>query len=301
MSDLVGAMITFAKVAEANGFSEAARRLGVSKSAVSKHVTRLEDHFGTRLLNRTTRRVSLTEAGLALYERCARIAEAVEEAEQAVSSHSDSPRGQLRVNAPVTFGLMHLAPAIPDFLAAYPDVTMDLTLNDRFVDVVDEGYDLAVRIAKLADSSLIAKKLAPAPRKILASPEYLARHGMPKEPADLAHHACLGYSNSPGRDEWRIRWKGEVETIRIRSPLVVNNGDVLLSAALKGLGIVWIPTFMSYVHLRDGSLVHLLPDGDDHSLSVYALYPHSRHLSPKTRAFVDFLARRFRRSPWMED
>lgn len=301
MSDLVGAMITFAKVAEANGFSEAARRLGVSKSAVSKHVTRLEDHFGTRLLNRTTRRVSLTEAGLALYERCARIAEAVEEAEQAVSSHSDSPRGQLRVNAPVTFGLMHLAPAIPDFLAAYPDVTMDLTLNDRFVDVVDEGYDLAVRIAKLADSSLIAKKLAPAPRKILASPEYLARHGMPKEPADLAHHACLGYSNSPGRDEWRVRWKGEVETIRIRSPLVVNNGDVLLSAALKGLGIVWIPTFMSYAHLRDGSLVHLLPDGDDHSLSVYALYPHSRHLSPKTRAFVDFLARRFRRSPWMED
>lgn len=263
MSDLVGAMITFAKVVEANGFSEAARRLGVSKSAVSKHVTRLEDHFGTRLLNRTTRRVSLTEAGLALYERCARIAEAVEEAEQAVSSHSDSPRGQLRVNAPVTFGLMHLAAAIPDFLAAYPDVTMDLTLNDRFVDVVDEGYDLAVRIAKLADSSLIAKKLAPTPRKMAASPAYLAQHGTPTVPADLAHHACLGYSNAPGREEWRIDWKGETHSVRIRSPLIVNNGDVLLAAALKGLGIAWIPTFMSYEHLRDGSLVHLLPDGDD--------------------------------------
>lgn len=300
MSDLVNAMITFAKVVDANGFSEAARRLGMSKSAVSKHVTRLEDHFNARLLNRTTRRVSLTEAGLALYERSARIAAAVEEAEHVVGSHSDSPRGLLRVNAPMTFGHLHLSPAIPDFLQTYTDVTIDLTLNDRFVDVVDEGYDVAVRIAKLADSSLIAKKLAPITRKFVASPDYLAKRGVPRVPSDLTHHACLGYSNSPGREEWRIEWRGEVHTVRIWSPLVVNNGDVLLNAALKGLGIAWVPTFMTYAHLRDGRLVHLLPDGDDHSLSVYAVYPHGRHLSPKTRAFVDFLAKRFRRPAWVD-
>jgi len=292
--DLVSAMITFARVVETNSFSEAARRLDMSKSAVSKQVARLEDHFGVRLINRTTRRLAPTEVGLALYERCARIAQEVEDAELAVTRHQEAPRGQLRINAPVSFGILQVAPAIPEFLAAYPEVTIDLTLNDRFVDLVEEGYDLAIRVARLQDSSLIARKLAPARRIACAAPGYLERRGTPRVPGDLAGHDCLLYAYHSGPHEWRfVDGQGRTEGVRVAGRLQINNGDAIRISALAGAGVAILPTFLIAEDIAEGRLVPLLPGYDTLFGGIYALYPHSRHLSPKIRAFVDFLAARF--------
>ncbi|MCW5731549.1 MAG: LysR family transcriptional regulator, partial [Alphaproteobacteria bacterium] len=187
------AMAVFARIVEAGSFTAAARRLGMSKSAVSKQVSRLEEALGTRLLNRTTRRLSLSQAGLAFHEHCARILAEAQAAEEAVQSLQAEPRGLLRVNAPMSFGILHLAPAIPDFLARYPGLRVDMDLADRYVDLVAEGFDLAIRIGRLEDSSLIARRIAPARRVVCGTPDYFARHGVPAEPADLARHNCLLY------------------------------------------------------------------------------------------------------------
>lgn len=292
--DMVGAMITFARVVETNSFSEAARRLDMSKSAVSKQVARLEDRLGVRLLNRTTRRISATEVGLALYERCARIAQEVEAAELAVTRHQEVPRGQLKINAPVSFGHLQVAPALPEFLDTYPDLSIDLTLNDRFVDLVDEGFDLAIRVARLQDSSLIARRLAPARRATVASPAYLDRHGRPRAPADLGGHRLLAYSYLAGPQEWRFTDSdGATQSIRLEARLLVNNGDAIRSACLAGGGIAVLPTFLIANDLAEGRLVRILPEHDHEFGGIYAIWPHSRHLSPKVRVFVDFLAKRF--------
>jgi DNA-binding transcriptional LysR family regulator len=296
--DVVSAMITFARVVETNSFSEAARRLDMSKSAVSKQVARLEDRLGVRLLNRTTRRISPTEVGLALYERCARIAAEVEAAELAVTRHQEAPRGQLKINAPVSFGHLQVAPALPDFLDAYPDVTVDLTLNDRFVDLVDEGFDMAIRVARLQDSSLIARKLAPARRATVAAPAYLERHGRPRAPTDLPGHQLLAYSYLAGPQEWRFTdGDGATQSVRLDARVMVNNGDAIRSACLAGGGIAVLPTFLIADDLRTGRLVRILPEHDRAFGGIYAIWPHSRHLSPKVRVFVDFLANRFGDQP----
>lgn len=287
---------------EAQGFSAAARALGLSKSAVSKAVGQLEDRLGARLLNRTTRRLSLTDAGAAYYEGCVKVLAEAEEAELAVTRLQESPRGLLKVNAPMTFGVLHLAPCLPDFLQAHPELNIELSLDDRVVDLVEEGLDVAVRVAKLPDSSLIARRLAPSRRVWAASPEYLARNGAPEHPRELARHRVMLYSLLLGpADEWR--WEtpeGEAGSVRLTGCLKANNGEVLRQAALSGLGLIFSPTFIVGRDLCEGRLVEVLRPWADSSGSDYAVYPHNRHLSAKVRAFVDFLAGRFGPVPYWE-
>lgn len=297
--DRLTGMAVFAKVVEQQGFSAAARALGMSKSAVSKQVAALEDRLGARLLNRTTRRLSLTDAGTAFYERCARVLAEAEEAERAVGSLQAEPRGLLKINAPMSFGVLHLAPAIPEFMERHPAVTVDITLNDRIVDLIDEGYDLAVRIARLPDSSLVARRLAPGTRVFCASPDYLERHGTPSHPRDLAEHNCMIYSYMP-LEEWRYRGPDGEGSVRVRGSLRANNGEVLRAALLAGLGIAPMPTFIVGPDLRTGRLRTVLDAYRDDASSVYAVYPHARYLSAKVRLFVDFLRQRFGGRPYWE-
>lgn len=296
MDNLTG-MAVFARVVDARSFTAAAAALGLSKSAVSKQVARLEDRLGARLLNRTTRRLSLTEVGAAFYERCARILAEVEDAELAVGRLQDAPRGTLRINAPMSFGQLHLAPAVADFLNGHPGLAVDLTLNDRIVDLVEEGYDVAIRISRLADSSLIARRLVPSRRVVCGSPAYFERHGVPRHPADLRRHNCLLYSYLPTAEEWQFIGPDGPAAVRVSGTLRANNGDALEAAMLAGLGVALQPTFIAGRDLQAGRLVAVMPDYVDESASVYAVYPHSRHLSAKVRAFIDFLAARFCPAP----
>lgn len=301
--DTLGAMLTFAKVVETSSFSEAGRKLGMSKSAVSKQVSRLEDRLGVRLLNRTTRRVSATEVGLQLYERCQRIAGELEDAENAIMHHTSAPRGVLRVNAPMSFGHLHLAPLLSEFMQAYPDLTIELGLTDRMVDLVDDGIDVAIRIAKLKDSSHFARKLCDARLIAIASPSYRDTYGLPQTPEELADHRCITYSLSAVTDGWRLTDRdGEKVSCPVSGPIRVDNGDALLQLVMSGVGIGMLPTFFCGSHLRDGRVVRVLPDYDDPFGGIYALYPHNRNLSPKVRAFIDFMAKAFDpMPPWERD
>lgn len=293
-------MLAFIKVVDTRSFTAAAERLNLSKSVVSRRIAELENRLGARLLNRTTRKLSLTEVGQAYYERCTRILTDLEEAEQAVADLHAAPRGRLRVNAPVSFGMQHLAPAIAEFLARYTSIEIEMDLNDRYVDLIDEGYDLAVRIGRLRDSSLIAKRLAPARRVVCASPAYLEKHGMPAIPEDLMNHNCLIYTNVPAAEQWQFRVGEELRTVRVSGTLRANNGDLLHAAAVAGVGIVVLPTFMVGQALSTGALKTLLLDCYTSESNVYAVYPQNRHLSPKVRAFVDFLADRFGPRPYWD-
>ncbi len=299
------AMEIFAEVVEAEGFSAAARNLGVSKSAVSKQVTRLEDGLGVRLLNRTTRRLSLTEAGTTFYEACRRVLDEAEAAERAVSNLSAAPRGLLKLNAPMSFGFLHLARAIPEFHARFPQITIDMAMNDRFVDLVEEGYDLALRIGDLRDSSLVARRVAPSRTVICASPDYLARRGRPERPEDLRDHDCLLYTHMAQPREWTLHGpggsQGGLQKVKVDGPLLANNGDALCGAALGGLGIARLPTFIVGQHLRDGSLEALLTGFPVPEQGIHAVYPHSRNLSVKVRVFIDFLADYFGPAPYWDE
>lgn len=298
--DNLAAMAVFARVVENRSFTQAAGALGRSKSAVSKAVSALEDRLGARLLNRTTRRLSLTEAGAAYYERAARILAEAAEADSAVSALQDEPRGTLRVNAPMSFGQRHLAPAIGAFLERYPELRLDITLSDRIVDLIGEGYDVAVRIAALPDSSLIAAKLAPNRRLVCATPGYLARAGTPRHPQDLRRHNCFGYTYQATGNTWRFVGPEGPVAVRVTGTLSANNGEILKAAVLEGLGLSLIPSFSIAGELKSGELVNVLPDYIDTETSVYAVYPHSRHLSAKVRAFVDFLRHRFGPEPYWD-
>lgn len=295
--DRIAEMELFAAIAEHGSFSEAARRTGVAKSVVSKHVRALEDRLGVRLINRTTRRLSLTEVGLAYHERCVRILAELEDADLSASRMQIEPRGRLRVNAPMSFGQHHLAPILPDFLSAHPAITVELTLNDRYVDVVEEGYDLALRIGKLEDSSLIARRLSAMRSILCASSAYLAVHGRPCHPRDLAGHNCLSYAYLATGDEWALFGPGGAVTVRARGNLQVNNGDALCAATVAGLGIAVLPDFIAADSLRTGRLERVLPGWERPPSAVHAIYPHSRHLSTRLRVFVDFLAERFGGDP----
>lgn len=290
----------FVRIAETGSFSAAARDLGLSKSAASKKLAALEDRLGARLFNRTTRRLSLTEAGIDFLERAQRILAELEEAEQAAGRLTDEPRGVLRVNAPMSFGIQHVAPALADFMTRYPDLAVTLDLDDRRVSLIEEGYDVAVRIADLPDSSLVARKLAPARRVVCASPAYWAEHGLPVHPRELAHHNCLIYAYLPTQNDWRFRGPSGPLTVRVAGNLKANNGDVLREAALAGLGVCLAPTFLVGDDLRAGRLGTALDSFADDSLAIYAVYPHRRHLSAKVRAFVDFLAGRFGPRPYWD-
>lgn len=289
----------FLQVAGAGSFSAAARQLGLSRSAVSKHVQALEQHLGARLLNRTTRRLSLTDVGASFYERAREILAELEEAEQAVTSLQAQPRGLLKVNAPLSFGILHLAPLVPEFLARYPDIEIDLSYNDRFVDLVNEGFDVAVRIGQLRDSSLLARRIAPVRILPCASPTYLAAHGTPRTPAELAGHNCLVYSYQPYAHEWRFTdAAGALHKVHVGGNLRANNGETLLSAAVQGLGIVLSPDFIAARALRAGEVVALLPEYTAPAVAVHAVYPYTRTPPAKLRAFVDFLVERLSEPEW---
>jgi DNA-binding transcriptional LysR family regulator len=294
MDKLTG-MAVFARVIDAGSFTAAAAQLGMSKSAVSKAIAALEDRLGARLVNRTTRCLALTEVGRAFYERCARIVAEAEEAELAVTHLQLTPRGTLRVNAPVSFGAFHLGPALAQFMGRYPELKVELELSDRFVDLLEEGYDLAVRIATaLPDSSLIARRIATNEMVVCASPGYWRQHGRPHAPEDLARHACVTHAYNPSPSEWPfVDGDGRRILVRVDGPLHTNNGDVALRAALAGLAVVRLPRFICGPDLAAGRLEPVLAAALPPPSGIYAIYPHSRHLSAKVRAFVDFLVERF--------
>lgn len=297
MDKLTG-LAVFARVVENGSFAAAARHFGLSPAMVSKHVQALEDGLGVRLLNRTTRQVNPTEAGRGFYERCRHILAELEEAERAAAAAQTAPRGLLRISAPVSFGAIHIAPAIADYLARYPEVMADVQLNDRYVDLIEEGIDVALRVGRLADSSLVARRLVPIRTAVCAAPAYLLRHGAPREPRDLTAHNCLLYSYSTTGEEWHFTSPdGEPIVVRVRGRLHANNGEVLRAAALAGEGIMKAPSFAIGAEIAAGRLVPLLPDYAPREIALHALYPHSRHLSVKVRSFVDFLAARFGKEP----
>ncbi len=303
MNDLTG-MAIFARVAEAKSFSLAARRLNLSKSVVSKHVAKLEQYLGARLLNRTTRSLSLTEIGAAFYEHCARIVEEVEKAELIVGGFSSAPRGVIKINASVEFGTVHVAPALPVFLAKYPEVSIDMTLSDRFVDLAEEGYDVAIRTAWRDElgPNLIARELAPVHRKACATPDYFERHGTPQVPSDLINHNCLIYTRGGANGEW---WRfegpdGEI-SVPVSGNLRMNDNEALWRAVLGGVGVALLPTFLIGEDLQRGALQATLTDYTAVERSVYAVYLPSRNLSPKVRAFIDFLIARFGPEPYWDE
>ena len=281
----------FAEVVEAGSFTAAADRLELSKAVVSKHVSRLEQRLGARLFHRTTRRLTLTEAGEALYRGSAAALAELKEVQNDVAQLAGAPRGRLRVSAPTYFGTVTLAPMLKPFLARYPEVTLDLDLDDRMIDLVKDRFDVAIRISSSLDPSLVARRLATSALVVVASPPYLRSRGHPKVPADVREHACLGYSRAKMPNEWRFRArKGPWIAVTIDAALYCNNDFALKQAALDGLGIAMFPRFFVASELDSGKLVQVLPGYDMPALTISAVYATRRHVPPKVRAFVDFLA-----------
>lgn len=289
----------FAAVIEAGGFTPAARRLGLSRAAASKHVLQLEERLGARLLNRTTRRVSATAAGRMFYEQCRRILADLEEAERSAGALHNEPHGELRVIAPTNFGLADIGAAIADFITAYPRLRINLTMNDRLIDPIEGGYDIAISVdmPRGASASLIARKLNNSRRLLCAAPDYLARRGTPRIPEDLAHHDCLSYSYVAVPDEWHFAGNGGERVVKVSGPIVTSHRHVLRTAAVRGLGIAYGPVDFFREDLGAGRLVPVLADYKLPEATIYAVYPASRQLSAKVKTFNDFMARYFAASP----
>ncbi|MCW8914901.1 MAG: LysR substrate-binding domain-containing protein [Magnetovibrio sp.] len=287
--DTLNAMRAFVTTVDKGSFSQAARTLGASKATLSKQVAALEDHLGVRLLHRTTRKLNLTDEGRVYVERARRILEDLEDAEDAVSPLGAEPRGRLRVSAPHTFGAMHLCDALASFVERYPHVHLDIEFSDRLVNLVDEGFDAAIRISTLKDSTLIARRLAPVNMILCASPIYWKKHGKPKHPNDLVDHQAIIYSYLSTPGEWTFQDGGKPFNVKISGNFTTNNDVVIRSAAVQGVGIFHGPAFIMNQAIRKGLLEPALEDYYTDPLNVYALYPSSRNLSPKVRAFVDFL------------
>ena len=280
----VGSMIVFARVVEAGSFTGAAKKLGASKAHVSKQVAALERQLGAQLLRRTTRQMNLTEVGQVFYDRCVRVLEEVEQAERSVQHMHAAPRGEIRVTAPMSFGLLHVARLMPIFLDRYPEVRVDLRISDVITDLIDERFDMAIRIGTLPDSTLVARRIAPIRLIICATPQYLDEHGRPATPDDLRQHNCLAYL---ARTEvWNFT---NNRAVKVSCNLNANNGDALLAAALEHAGIIYVPTFLAGPAILTGRLEPILEDDTPQRTSAYAVYPASRHLSPKVRAMIDFL------------
>jgi DNA-binding transcriptional LysR family regulator len=291
-------MRAFVAVIDAGSFVRAADALDLSKTAVSRLVSDLEARLGTRLLHRTTRRLSLTPEGEVFLERCRSLLEGVESAEAELSTHAGEAVGQLRVNVPVTFGLLHLAPLWPAFMALHPRVMLDITLSDRLVDLVDEGYDLAVRIAQLQTSSLVSRQLTSTRLVLCASPDYLRRHGTPAQPSDIAQQSVISYTLLATGDQWAFQGPQGPVSVKVSPRMRTNSGDTCCAAALQHQGIVLQPTFLVGPHLASGALVEILPAYRSLDLGVHAIYPTRKHLTPKVRALIDFLVDAFRMRAW---
>lgn len=295
------AMNVFVKVVESGSFARAAERMNLSTSAVSRHVAELEAHLDTRLLNRTTRRISLTESGQAYLERTLQLLADLEEVEAVAGSSTAKPKGTIRLTCSVNFGSRHVAPAVGAFQAAYPEVRFDLSVSDRFVDLVEEGLDLAVRIGDLGNTNLIARKIGQMQLTTCASPAYLKAHGTPRHPRELVNHNCLTYEYAPVKNQWTFREHtrgtmrdgGEELKVRIAGSVHGNNGEMMAAVAAAGVGIAFEPDFIVNSFIESGKLVPILQNWLPDPSPIYAVYPSRRHLSAKVRTFVDFLAAYF--------
>ena len=292
-------MQAFNAVVDAGSFVKAADALALSKAAISRYVVDMETRLGVRLLHRTTRRLSLTEEGQVFYARSKELLAELEQAEAEVTSRSEAATGLLRINAPFTFGNLHLAPLWGQFKALHPQVTLDITLADRLVDLVEEGYDVAIRIASLASSTLVSKRLATTRVVLCASPQYLQQHGTPVHPSELAAHAVISYTYWSGKDEWRFEGPNGPVSVKTQPVMLTNSGDTCRAAALAHQGIVLQPSFLVGPDLAAGTLVELMPTFRSVELGIYAVYPTRKHVSAKVRALVDFLQTHFStRTSW---
>ncbi len=299
--DRIDSMKAFARVVESGGFAAAARGMGLSRSAVSKAVISLETYLGAQLLRRSTRQVTPTETGLAFYDRCVRILADLDEAVSAVSELQERPKGRLRVNAAMSFGTMHLSRVAADFMAMHPDVQVELALTDRFVDPIEEGFDVTLRIAEAsASTSLVSREIAPARRVLCASPAYLDEAGEPESPSDLRQHRCLHYGHLGSGSQWRLIGPHGDRSYAIGCVMWSNNGEVLRDAALRHQGIALLPTFIVGEALQSGLLRTILTDCSPPETMLCALYPRHKHLSTKVRLFVDLLEERFASRPYWD-
>jgi DNA-binding transcriptional LysR family regulator len=296
--DRLRALEVFVEVVKRDGFARAAEALDTSPANVTRYISDLEAHLQTRLLNRSSRKMSLTSSGEALFERAKSILDDVAEAEAIVSSAALQPHGLLRINAPLSFGVLHLAPLWAKFMRLYPEVQLDVSLIDRVVDIVEEGYDMAVRISRTGSASNVARKLATSRNVLCASPEYIQQRGMPQTPAELLQHDGIGYSYAANADEWpMLDAAGQQHTVKMPCAMHTNNGDTARAAALGGLGIIWQPTFLVGADLRAGRLQRVLPDYHMPDMDVLAVYPSRRHLSAKVRVMIDFLVQELAGTP----
>ena len=302
MSDRFEDIRTFVTVVQAHSFASAAEQLGLVKSAVSRRVRDLEARLGAQLLNRTTRHLSLTDTGTKFYDRCVRLLSDLQEAEDIASQGDATPVGILRVSAPMSFSIHCLAPMLNEFLANYKRITVDLELNDRHVDLVNDGFDLAVRISRLQDPSLVAQHIALIRHAACASPAYLRRNGSPKTPEDLIEHQGVAYSNVDDRPYWQFRdpISGELQSVDVPCALRMNNGDAMREAAITGCGIAVLPTFIIHKAVMNGQLRVILPEYMRLPISLYTAYPAGRNLPAKVRVFLDFLLSRFSPEPYWD-
>ncbi len=293
--DRLTEMEAFASVVDQGGFTDAARKMGISKSAVSKHVSSLESRLGARLLNRTTRRVSPTEIGLAYYDKARRVLNDAGEADAMVTSMQAAPSGSLRLSAATDFGVNHISNALGGFLHQYPEINVNLVLNNRYVELISEGFDLAIRIGEMEDSTLRSRKLTEANMKMVGAPEYFAKRGKPARIDDLNEHELLHYSNQSSGNVWKLTSPtGETRQIRTTGCLTVNDGQSLLTAASAGLGIAYLPSFLYHEKLELGLLEEAMPELPVERRGIYAVYPPGRYTQPKLRAFIDFLVEHFK-------
>ena len=292
MLETIGHLPVFVSVVEAGSFTKAASKLGITKSAVSRRISDLEADLGVQLLQRTTRRLSLTEAGERYLTHARRALREAEAAEDAASELQRLPRGKLRLNTPMSFGRLHVAPAIPSFLARYPGIQIDMTMEDRAVDLVEGGYDLAIRVGTLGDSSMVARKLAPSRNVICASPGYVAARGAPATPGDLLEHDCLLYAYYSEANEWTFVRDSHSESVRVSGSYRVNNSEALREAVLRDSGVARIPTFIVGPDLAEGRLRCLLNDYAMPPQDIYAIWPERQYMPAKVRLFIDFLIER---------
>ena len=296
--DRFQSLTAFARVVESGSFARAADRLELSVSAVSRQIGELEAHLGVRLLNRTTRRLSLTESGRAFHERCVQLLADLAEAEEEVGAAAIVPRGTLRITASVSFGVGYLAPVIAEFQRQHPQLRFDIELSDRAIDLVDEGIDLAIRIGDIGSRALIGRRIGVAQMVCCAAPSYLARRPAPRTPADLAAHPCLTYEYASIGNVWRFRDAGgRVDEVKVSGPVHANNGAMLSALAVAGVGVSLEPDLIAANDVRAGRLVALLPDYQAPTIDINAVYPSRRHLSAKVRSFIDFVAQRFAQEP----
>jgi len=283
-----GAIPVFVAVVENDGFSAASRALGISKSAVSKRINQLENHLGVRLLHRTTRKLSLTEAGERYFEHAAQALTAAGQAEDAVTELQGEPQGKLKISSPMSFGRLHVAPLIPIFTQRYPKILIDLVMDDRNIDLVAEGFDLAIRSGDMPDSTLIARKLAPLRQVLCASPDYIDRYGMPVTPSELSERNCILFSYSGDANEWTLNKDGKAEAVLVSGSYRVNNSEAILVALREGIGIGRLPTFVAGPDLREGNLVRILESYNIPDHTFYAVFPERQYLPAKVRVFLDF-------------